>query len=97
MEKVNVGFIGCGQIANLHYPAYKKYDKARLLAVCDTDPELLAERKKEWKVEKTYTNYHELLADPDIDAVEIITPHKLHEKMVFDALDAASTWRCRSR
>lgn len=88
MEKVNVGFIGCGQIANLHYPAYKKYDKARLLAVCDTDPELLAERKKEWKVEKTYTDYHELLADPDIDAVEIITPHKLHEKMVFDALEA---------
>jgi predicted dehydrogenase/putative sterol carrier protein len=88
MEKLNVGFIGCGLISNLHAPGYKNNKRATLYAVCDNDPEVLTIRKKEWKATKSYTDYHDLLADPNIDAVEIITPHKFHEQMVADALDA---------
>jgi predicted dehydrogenase len=88
MKKINVGFIGCGRIADLHVLAYKNNPRARLLAVCDTDPTILADRKRRWKVERAYADYRELLADPDIDAVEIITPHKLHEQMVADAARA---------
>ena len=88
MKKVNVGFIGCGRIADLHVLGYEDSPDARLLGICDTNPEILATRKKEWRVEKTYTDYREMLDDPAIDAVEIITPHKLHEVMVMDAIDA---------
>jgi predicted dehydrogenase/putative sterol carrier protein len=88
MDKINVGFIGCGRISDLHVLAYRNNRRARLLAVCDTDPGLLAARKKEWKAPRAYADYRELLADPDIDAVEIITPHKLHEQMVEAAVGA---------
>jgi len=88
MDKINVGFIGCGRIADLHVLAYRRNPRARLLAVCDNNPELLAARRTEWKVDRAYADYRELVNDPDIDAVEIITPHKLHEPMVAAAAAA---------
>jgi predicted dehydrogenase len=86
--KLNIGIIGCGLISNLHASAYTDNARARLYAICDVDEKLVARRKEEWKAEKTFTDYRELLADREVDAVEIITPHKLHEEMVVNALDA---------
>jgi predicted dehydrogenase/putative sterol carrier protein len=88
MDKINVAFIGCGRIADLHALAYRNNRRARLFAVCDTNPELLSARKTLWKAQRAYADYRELLADSDIDAVEIITPHKLHEPMVEAAARA---------
>ncbi|HQL83548.1 MAG TPA: Gfo/Idh/MocA family oxidoreductase, partial [Spirochaetota bacterium] len=73
MEKINVGFIGCGRISDLHYPGYKSAGEARVYAVCDADPDTAAARKRQWKAAKAYTDYRELLADPAVDAVEILT------------------------
>jgi predicted dehydrogenase len=89
MKMINVGFIGCGRIADLHFEGYRNNPNARLYAICDSNPNILAARKKQWNVEKTYTDYRKLLADSEIDAVEIITPHDLHEQMVIDAARAA--------
>jgi predicted dehydrogenase len=88
MEKLNIGIIGCGLISKLHVIGYEDNPRVRLHAICDVDEELVTARKREWKVEKAFTDYRELLADPDVDAVEIITPHKLHEQIAIDALDA---------
>ena len=88
MEKLNIGMIGCGLISTLHAAGYRENPRVRLYAICDLDEQLVAARKGDWGVEKTFTDYRELLADPAIDAVEVITPHKLHERIVIDALDA---------
>jgi len=88
VEKFNVGIIGSGLISSLHAAAYKGNPRARLYAICDLDEQLVTARKDEWGVEKAFTDYRELLADPGVDAVEIITPHKLHEQLTIDALDA---------
>ena len=88
MEKLNIGIIGCGLISTLHAAGYRDNPRVRLHAICDLDEQLVAARKEEWRVEKTFTDYRELLADPAVDAVEIITPHKLHEQITIDALDA---------
>jgi predicted dehydrogenase len=85
---INVGIIGCGRISDLHYPGYRRSDKARLFAVCDADRTLAEGRGGQWGVARVYTDYRELLADADIDAVEILTPHQLHEAMVIDAARA---------
>ena len=85
---IRVGIIGLGRIADVHYPAYRRSKTARLYAVCDTSEDLARVRQKQWKAEKVYTDYRDLLADPSIDAVEIITPHSLHEQMVIDAARA---------
>ncbi len=86
MGAIRVGFVGCGRIADLHALGYQDNEKARIYAICDTDPELLARRRKEWGAEKSYGDFQEMLADPGLDAVEILAPHKLHEEMVLAAV-----------
>ncbi|MEJ5362517.1 MAG: Gfo/Idh/MocA family oxidoreductase [Spirochaetota bacterium] len=88
MSKINVAFIGIGRIADLHYLGYKNNKNACLYALCDSNAKLLEQRKKQWKVSTIYTNYRDLLADPKVDAVEILTPHALHEEMVIAAAKA---------
>ena len=45
-------------------------------------------KQAEWGAKKYYTDYKELLADTEVDAVDILTPHTLHEEMVVAALQA---------
>jgi predicted dehydrogenase/putative sterol carrier protein len=88
MGKINVAFIGCGRIADLHYRGYQNHRHAQLYALCDTNPEILALRQQEWQPVKVYSDYQELLQDREIDAVEILTPQALHEPMVIAALQS---------
>lgn len=88
MSKLNIAFVGCGRIADLHAAAYAGHPEARLYAICDRDPATLARRAAEWGVERTYDRFEELLADPQVDAVEILTPQLLHEPMVIAAARA---------
>lgn len=83
---INVGFIGCGRIADLHYLGYKDNPRARVFAVCDADPERAEARRAAWGAERAYTDYKEMLEHPDIDAVEVLTPFATHERIVIDAV-----------
>ena len=85
---IKVGIIGLGRIADLHALAYTANNEACIYAVCDTDENLCRQRMNEWKVQKFYTDYNQLLADKEIDGVEILTPQLLHEKMCIDAANA---------
>ncbi len=88
MEKINVGIIGCGRISDLHYPGYRNNKNARIFAVCDTRKDIVIKKKNQWKAIKYYTDYRYMLLDPELDAVEILTPHHLHEEMVINAARA---------
>lgn len=88
MSTLNFGIIGCGRITDLHAPGYAKSGRARIYAVCDVRRETAARRAAEWGAEKAYTDYNELLADPDVQAVEIITPHHLHKEICVAACRA---------
>jgi len=41
---------------------------------------LAEKRRREWGAVKEYTDFHEMLSDPDLDAVEILTPNPLREE-----------------
>lgn len=88
MERLRVGFIGVGGIARLHALGYQDNPQAELYALCDVDEGLLHQRAKEWGAPKAYPDYRALLADPHVDAVEVITPHHLHAPMGIAALEA---------
>lgn len=71
-----------------HFPGYMMIpDKARIAAICDTNVEAAREKARLVSA-KTYTDYHEMLKDPKIDAVDICLPHFLHGKVALDALEA---------
>ncbi|KAF0191122.1 MAG: oxidoreductase domain-containing protein [bacterium] len=90
MQKINVGIIGGGRIADLHYLGYQNNPDARVYAICDVNKEVANSRKTEWQAIKAYTNCQDLLDDKEIDAVEILTPHNqnLHETIVIAAAKA---------
>jgi predicted dehydrogenase len=88
MAPVNIALVGGGRIADMHAPGYLESPDARLYALCDVDPGVLARRKEQWGLAKTYRSFDELLADPLVDAVEILTPHHLHKSMVIQTARA---------
>ena len=57
MDKLRVGFIGVGRIADLHYLGYKDNPKAELYAVCGAHPAELERRAREWKIEHAHDEY----------------------------------------
>jgi predicted dehydrogenase len=88
MSKVRVGFIGAGRIADLHARAYANNPTGTLFAVADTSPGRAATRAGEWGADRSYADYREMVADPDVDAVEILLPHFLHREVAVAALEA---------
>jgi len=85
---INVGIVGLGRIADVHFPGYENHKDARIYAVCDTNEDLARARKNEIKADKHYTNFDDMLSDANIDAIEILTPTMLHEEMVIKAAQA---------
>ncbi|HPC16457.1 MAG TPA: Gfo/Idh/MocA family oxidoreductase [Candidatus Hydrogenedentes bacterium] len=85
---INVGIIGCGRIADLHALGYRGNPDARILAVCDENAERAEQRRIEWGADRSYSDYRQLLHNPDIDAVEVLTPYETHEKIVMEAFAA---------
>ena len=89
MEKVRLGFIGCGGIANgKHLPAYSKNKYAELVAFCDIVEERAIKAKEKYGTEdsRVYTDYKELLKDETIDAVLVLTHNSEHCRITVDAL-----------
>ena len=90
MEKLRVAFIGTGRISDLHALAYLDDERADIVALCDNNLELARARGRRWGVaqERVFSDYHALLALPDIDLVEILLPHHLHYQATLAAVAA---------
>lgn len=98
MAKLKIGFIGCGGIANQkHFPGMSQQkEHVDLVAFCDLIPERAEKAAKEYGTPdaKVYTDYHELLADPTIDAVHVLTPNIAHCEITIAALEAGKHVLC---
>lgn len=97
MEKLKIGIIGCGGIANgKHMPALSHLDDVEMVAFCD----LIEERAKKAAEEygtadaKVYTDYKELLKDGSIDIVHVCTPNRSHSFISIDAMEAGKHVMC---
>ncbi|MBR2439123.1 MAG: Gfo/Idh/MocA family oxidoreductase [Lentisphaeria bacterium] len=88
MSKVRIGIIGCGSIGSVHADSYAKVADAEVVAMCDILSEKLKEKAARHNVAKTYENYHDLLADPEIDAVSVCVPNCMHAPIAIDAFKA---------
>jgi len=88
MERVRLGVLGAGNIADLNVAGYLAHPDCDVVAVCDVDGDVAAEAARRWGVPKVYTDMDAMLGDPDIDAVEVLTPTHLHHRHVLDALEA---------
>ncbi|MCK9222085.1 MAG: Gfo/Idh/MocA family oxidoreductase [Limnochordia bacterium] len=87
-QKVRVGLIGCGRVANVHARALNELEQTELVAVCDIKEDRAKDFTVKYNCKDYYLDYKEMLARDDIDAVEICTPHHLHKDMAIDAANA---------
>ncbi|RIX60578.1 gfo/Idh/MocA family oxidoreductase [Paenibacillus nanensis] len=88
MAIVQIGVIGNGSISSLHLNAYKNNPDANIYAVCDLNEERARAAADKYGAEKVYTDYRELLADPNIDAVSICTWNNTHAEISIAAVQA---------
>lgn len=95
-KKLKIGIIGSGGIAKAaHMPGYQaSSDLCEMVAVCDIDEAVAIDAAKKFDVAKTYTDYRDLLADPEIDAVSVSTPNIVHLQPTIDALKAGKHVLC---
>jgi len=95
-KKLKIGIIGSGGIARgCHMRGYATMpDLCEMVAVCDVNPETAKKAADESQVPGIYPDYHELLADPEIDAVSVATPNKYHMQPTIDALKAGKHVIC---
>jgi predicted dehydrogenase len=100
-NRINIGAIGVGRISRGHdLPGIWKYNQARIVAVCDLDSKRVEAGRelvngyyakqtgKDYDGVTGYYDYHELLANKDIDAVVISTPDHQHAILAVDSVRA---------
>jgi predicted dehydrogenase len=81
-SQVRIAILGAGAVSDYHHvPGIRLDPRATLVAACDSDPALLDRRRQDWGIDRVTTNYEEICADPDIDAVIICTPNFTHRPM----------------
>ena len=85
---VKIGIIGSGKICQgPHMGAYDKIDNAQIVAICDIDEKKLESVSKRYPNAKLYTDYKEMIAKEELDAVDICTPNNIHSQAAVYALD----------
>jgi len=92
---LKIGIIGVGCISENHLMSlsliennrniWGKDRRIKLYALCDTDEKRLNVMKKVFPASKYYTNGYDLINDPDIDIVYVLTPTKFHKEFTVAA------------
>jgi predicted dehydrogenase len=87
---INVAVIGYGGAFNMgkNHLTWMKAAGFTPFAACDLDPARMEQAAQDFPGIRTYTDYHQLLADPDVDLVVNILPHNLHGKVNLEIVSA---------
>lgn len=82
-DRIRVACCGVRGQGRAHIANFQQLPDAEVVALCDIDENVLADRLKEfqergWAKPKTYTDIRQLLEDPEIDVVSFATPNHWH-------------------
>lgn len=85
LDKVNVGLIGAGNMANgVHYPSLAEFPDVNMVAICDLVESKLNATADRFGIKGRYTDYREMLEKEKLDAVYILMPpHHLFDIVIY--------------
>ncbi len=87
-NKIRVAVVGCGRISKNHFASIEKLDSEfELVAICDTNIQVLSKHMEEYQV-PGYSNIDELLASEKLDLVTLCTPSGMHASQTIKAAKA---------
>jgi predicted dehydrogenase len=94
-KNLRLGLVGVGAAAQIaHIPALKRTEGLELGALCDRDPEKAARVAQKFQIPRVHSRFDDMLADEEIDAIDICTPNFLHAPMATAALEAGKHVLC---
>lgn len=95
-KTVVVGTLGAGYAARLHGNGYKKVSgvRVRLKTICDLNTDLARQVQEEFGYEQITADFQEMLADPEIDVIDIVAPPFAHIPMAIQAMRAGKHVIC---
>ena len=86
---IKIGLIGCGGITEPHIQGYQSIsEQVRVTAVSDVVEENARKRAEQVGGAQIYSDYHVMLAESGVDAVDICLPHHLHKDAIIAAAAA---------
>jgi predicted dehydrogenase len=91
---VRIGVVGTGKIGNSHLRKYADISGAEVVAVADIDESAARTAAEEHGVPDVYTDYHDLLARDDVEAVDVCLHNMLHRRVGCDAMRAGKHVYC---
>ncbi|HEY7430220.1 MAG TPA: Gfo/Idh/MocA family oxidoreductase [Streptosporangiaceae bacterium] len=78
-DKVRVAVVGAGRWAQMaHIPGWQRDPRAEVVALADVSETALEAAASAFSVPRTTLDYTELLADPDVDVVDVVTGNRPH-------------------
>jgi predicted dehydrogenase len=87
-DKLRCAVIGTGGIGIHHLVSLSSCPRAHSVAISETSPQRAKEAGDRFRIPRIYSDYHELLEQPDVDAVIVAVPNYLHAKVAIEALRA---------
>jgi predicted dehydrogenase len=94
-DLLRLGVVGVGNISQLNVPGYLGDPRCRVVALCDPNLDRATAAAERWGVPRAYATLEELLADDEVDAVEIWSPTHLHAPHVLAAAAAGKHVSCQ--
>ena len=94
-KKLRVGIIGTGGISHCHMSGYKALgDAVEVVAACDIDEKKLDRYCEKYGIPNKYTDFNEMMAREDLDAVSVCTWNSVHKDATVAALRGGANVIC---
>lgn len=88
MKRIKHGIIGLGWFGEKHCEALAAIPNVEIHSICTRNAARLAEVAGKFNVPKTFTDYHAMLADPELESVSVVTMWDQHASPTLAALAA---------
>lgn len=84
--KFTVGFVGAGQISRFHLQALRRVKHARVIGICDVNPESARQAAEAWGVPSWFSTLDELV-DAGANVIHVLTPPATHAQITLRAIE----------
>jgi len=79
MVDINVAIIGCDNVANNHFVAWRRIPYAKVVAIRDTNKKAVERVALDWKISRRFTSVSEMSELKEITLWDICTPIQTHK------------------
>lgn len=86
-KELRIGIAGVGRFGRLHLDVFQQLPGCSIRAIADTDAGTLKRVARKGKIENAYLDAMEMIRNPDLDAIDIVTDEATHARLIIAALN----------